>query len=98
MTRTHHNINTVGFDCTLDCVYYKYHNALHASRKRKKANCHGCKRFQASSIPAPPVGNLPKERSDGNIPFDVIGLDFAGPIIYKGKRRQDCKGYIILYT
>ena len=30
--------------------------------KRVRKNCSGCKRFQISSLPAPPDGNLPRER------------------------------------
>ncbi len=66
--------------------------------KKVRKRCHGCKRFQVASLPAPPQGNLPKERSEGTIPFNIIGVDYAGPIIYKGKGKVEHKGYIILYT
>ena len=66
--------------------------------KRVRKECHGCKRFQVTSLPAPPQGNLPKERSEGTIPFNVIGVDYAGPIVYRGKGKVEHKGYIILYT
>lgn len=69
---------------------------LRSITKRIRKDCHGCKRFQATAAPAPPPGNLPRERSEGNMPFDVVGVDFAGPIKTKGK--SDGKAFIILYT
>ena len=66
--------------------------------KRVQKECHGCKRFQVASLPAPPQDNLPKERSEGTIPFDIIGVYYAGPIVYKGKGKVERKGYIIIYT
>eukprot|EP00794_Sanderia_malayensis_P013528 gene13528-biopygen10795 len=66
--------------------------------KRIRKSCHGCKRFQVTAVPIPPQGNLPRERTEGSIPFDVIGVDFAGPIKIKTKGKADGKAYIILYT
>ena len=43
-------------------------------------SCHGCKKFQA--VANPPPGNLPQDRTEGNIPFQVIGVDYAGSILY----------------
>ena len=60
--------------------------------------CYGCKRFQAVAHVHPPVGNLPKDRTEGSVPFQVIGVDFAGPIAYRTKGNKDGKTYIILFT
>ena len=38
----------------------------------------GCKQFQAMATPPP--GLLPIDRTEGSTPFEVIGVDFAGPI------------------
>jgi hypothetical protein len=40
-------------------------------------------------MPAPSQGNLPKERTEGEIPFEVTGVDYAGPIYYKGNGGAD---------
>lgn len=61
-------------------------------------NCWGCKRFHAVPLRAPPTGNLPVERTQGTTPFNVIGVDFAGPIKYKGEGKTEEKAYIILYS
>ena len=44
------------------------------------------------------MGNLPRERSEGSMPFNVVKLDFAGLNLYRGKGKVENKGYIILYT
>ena len=59
--------------------------------------CNGCKRFQVKPLPNPPVGNLPKDRTMGEIPFQTIGVDYAGPIKYRHKKSEK-KAYILLYS
>ncbi|KAK3725256.1 hypothetical protein QZH41_001288 [Actinostola sp. cb2023] len=61
-------------------------------------NCHGCKRFQAIALSSPPTGNLPTDRTGGSTPFQVVGVDYAGPIIYKLKNGKEGKAYILLYA
>ena len=45
-------------------------------------NCHTFKRFRAIAVPCPPIGNLPRDRTEGNTAFQVVGVDYAGPIKY----------------
>ena len=59
--------------------------------------CNRCKRFQVKPLPSPPVGNLPKDRTSGEVPFQTIGVDYAGPIKYRHKRLEK-KAYILLYS
>ena len=66
--------------------------------KKVIRKCYGCKRFQAAAFANPPTGNLPRERTEGSIPFQVIGVDFAGPICCKQTAKSEGKAYIILYT
>ena len=60
--------------------------------------CHGCKRFQARAAANPPPGNLPVDRTQGSRPFQVIGVDYAGPIKYKKCGKVEGKAYIVLYA
>eukprot|EP00794_Sanderia_malayensis_P006269 gene6269-6990_t len=39
-----------------------------------------------------------KVRSEGRIPFEIVGVDYAGPLLYKNKNRADLKAYSILYS
>ena len=66
--------------------------------KRVIRNCFGCKRFQVKPFATPPQGQLPIDRTTGSRPFQVIGTDFAGPIIYHAKNKRKKKSYILLFT
>ena len=59
--------------------------------------CHGCNRFQAIACLPPRVGNLPRDRMVGDKVFQVIGIDYAGPVIYSQRRNKDGKVYVLLY-
>ena len=56
--------------------------------KRVIRNCFGCKRFQVKPFVIPPQGQLPIDRTTGSRPFQVIGTDFAGPIMYHAKNKK----------
>ena len=49
--------------------------------KRIIRNCYGCKRYHIKPYDTPPSGQLTKDRATGIRAFQVIGLDFAGPIM-----------------
>ena len=61
-------------------------------------SCWGCKRFRAIPAQSPPPGLLPRERTEGNTPFNVIGVDFAGPVKYLQKPKREQKAYVVLYS
>ena len=64
---------------------------LRSMVKRIRKNCYGCKRFQVKPAPTPPPGSLPRERTEGNMPFTVIGVDFARPIKCKSRGKSEIK-------
>eukprot|EP00794_Sanderia_malayensis_P019668 gene19668-21615_t len=66
--------------------------------KRIRSNCHGCKKFQAKAYHQPTAGLLPKDRTEGSRSFEVIGMDFAGPITYKVRANTEGKAYILLFA
>lgn len=66
--------------------------------KRVLRNCSGWKRFRAVAFTNPPPAPLPRERSEGDIPFNVIGVDFAGPLKYRNCRNEMRKACVVLYT
>jgi len=51
--------------------------------KRVGKNCHGCPRFQVQACSSPPQGNLPKDRKEGQTPFQGVGVNYAGPLKYR---------------
>ena len=60
--------------------------------------CYGCKLFQITAFANPPQGNLPRDRTEGNSPFQVVGVDYAGPIKYRTGKNREGKAYIVLYA
>ena len=52
---------------------------LRSLTKRIIKRCYGSKRHQASAFAKPPPGNLPRNRTEGSWPFQVVGIDYAGP-------------------
>ena len=66
--------------------------------KRVIKSCTGCKRFLARALASPPPGLLPKERTQGTTAFEVVGVDFAGPIRYRRKKTQEGKSYLVLFA
>ena len=56
------------------------------------------KKFQANAFGSPPPGNLPIDRTMGSIPFQVLDLDYAGPILCRHNKKRNCKAYILLFA
>ena len=66
--------------------------------KRIVKSCHGCRRFQAQAFSSPPQGGLPKDRTEGQTPFRVVGVDYAGPLKYRKNAKTEGKAYVLLYA
>ena len=66
--------------------------------KKVHKNCQGCKGFQTSAYAAPPPGNLLTTRTQGTNPYQVIGVDYAGPIRYRVSKQREGKAYVLLYA
>ena len=47
---------------------------------------------------SPTPGKLPKDRTEGTSPFQVVGVDYAGPIKFRKSGKQEGKAYIVLYA
>ncbi|PFX28395.1 Pro-Pol polyprotein [Stylophora pistillata] len=66
--------------------------------KRVVKACNGCKRFRATAFAATPPGQPPRDRTEGKTAFQVVRVDFAGPLKYRKGRNQEGKVYIALYA
>ena len=66
--------------------------------KKVRGSCHRCKRFQALAYAAPPPGNLQPTRTQGTSPYQVIEVDYAGPLRYRVTKQREGKAYILLYS
>ena len=54
-------------------------------------NCRTCKKYQATSYPEPKPIPLTKDRAEEFFPFQVIGIDYAGPIFLSFKDQERFK-------
>ena len=66
--------------------------------KKLIRGCYGCKKLQVAAFSNPPRASLPTDRTEGSVPFKVLGVDFAGPIAYKLSPKNDGKAYILLFA
>ena len=60
--------------------------------------CNGCKRFHTSAFATPPLEQLPRNRTEGKNAFQVIGVDFVGPLKYRKQKNKEGKAYITLHA
>ena len=62
-------------------------------------NCNICKVYSTKPYGVPSTSALPEYRTEGNRPFEVTRVDFAGPFVYKvGKKEEGGKCYVIIFT
>ena len=66
--------------------------------KKIVKSCHGCRRLRVQAYTSPSPGNLLRNRTEGQTPFQVIGVDFAGPLRYQKKPKTQGKTHILLYA
>lgn len=66
--------------------------------KSVRSECYGCRRFTATLINAPAPGPLPEDRTGVGAAFEVVGVDFAGPIRYKQSKKNEKKAYLTIFT
>ena len=93
--KTHHG----GVILTMTAVRDQYWIPnLRQLTKRIIKNCYGYKRYHIKAYNAPPPGQLTQDRTIGITAFQVIGLDFSGPIMYKKGSSKQNKSYILLFT
>ena len=69
---------------------------LRARVKKTIKRCNVCKVFSTSLYEAPPTSALLEYRTEGSRPFEVTGVDFAGP--YRVGKEELGKYSIIIFT
>ena len=60
-------------------------------------SCPGRKKYRSIPLQAPAQANLPEFWTTPGRPFQVTGVDFVGPIIYRRKKKMKSKCYVV-YT
>jgi len=71
---------------------------LRAKVKKVIKKCNVCKVFSAKPYGVPSTSALPEYRTEGSRPFEVTGVDFAGPLRYNVGKKEEEKCYVIIFT
>ena len=66
--------------------------------KKVRGDCWGCKRFRVRAATVPVPGLLPKDRTNPGTAFEVVGIDFAGPVKYKKTAKTEGKAYLAIFA
>ena len=66
--------------------------------KKTIRNCNVCKVLSAKPFGPPIISALPRFRTEGSRPFEVTGIDFAGPLHYKIGKGEQGKCYVLIFT
>ena len=61
---------------------------LRARVKKTIKRCNVCKVFSTRPYEAPLTSALPEYRTEGSKPFEVTGVDFAGPLSYRVSKEE----------
>jgi len=92
--RVHHN----KLRCTLAELRSRYWVPSGRQQVKKVVNrCQRCRWLEGKSFAAPPPPPLPQFRVIEGKPFQIVGVDFAGPLFIKEKHEMK-KVYIALFT
>ena len=99
IVNTHNKIKHFGIANTMAALREHWWIPQLRSKVKKLINkCNVCKLYSTKPYGTPVTGNLPSFRTEPSNPFDVTGVDFAGPLRYKIDNKEDGKCYIIIFT
>ena len=71
---------------------------LRALVKKVRVECWGCKRFRARAVTSPVPGLLPNDRTNPGAAFEVVCIDFAGPVSYRKSAKSEGKAYLAIFA
>ena len=71
---------------------------LRALVKKVCLGCWGCKRFRAKAVTSPVPGLLLNDRTNLEAAFEVVGIDFAGPVRYRKSVKSEGKAYLAIFA
>ena len=98
--KSHENVKHLKLEATLNDVRTRFW--IVQGRRVVRSilrNCTTCNKLNSRPLLPPPSPDLPAYRVSFDVPFEVTGVDFAGPLYTKNvneKRSKKC--YILLFT
>ena len=99
IVHTHNQVMHLGTANTMASVRENWWiPKLRAKVKKVIKKCNVCKVFSTRPYGVPSTSALPEYRTEGSRPFEVTGVDFAGPFSYKVGKKEQGKCYLIIFT
>ena len=71
---------------------------LRSKVKKAIKKCNVCKIYSAKPYGPPATLQLPEFRTEAGRPFEVTGVDFAGPLVHKIRKKEEGKCYVLIFT
>ena len=71
---------------------------LRSKVKKVIKRCAVCKLYSTKPYGATTTSNMPNFRTDEGKPFEVTGVDFAGPLKFKINKKEEEKCYVLVFT
>ena len=71
---------------------------LRSKVKKAIKKCNVCKIYSAKPYGPPATSQLPEFRTEAGRPFEVTGVDFAGPLVHKITKKEEGKCYVLIFT
>jgi hypothetical protein len=95
----HHQIMHLGVSNTMAALRETWWiPRLREKVKKVISKCNVCKLYSAKPFEAQTTAKLPRFRTEGDRPFEVTGVDFAGPLQYKIAKNENGKCYVLIFT
>ena len=96
----HENIMHLGVANTMAMIRDNWWIPHLRSKVKKVDNrCNNCKVFSTKPFGATTTAQLPEFRTnESRRPFEVTGVDFAGPLICKLKKNEVDNCYVVIFT
>lgn len=99
IAHTHEQILHLGVSSTMAAIRETWWIPRLREKVKKTINkCNVCKVFAAKPFEAPTTSPMPEFRTEESKPFQVTGVDFAGPLHYKISKTEEGKCYVLIFT
>ena len=96
---THNEISHFGIANTMAALRENWWiPRLRSKVKRIINECNVCKAYRVKPYGRTATAELPTFRIESGRPFEITGVDFAGPLTYKLTKKEEGKCYILIFT
>lgn len=99
ITHTHNQIMHFGVANTMASLRETWWiPQLRSKVKKVIKNCNVCKLYSTKPYGATSTSTMPEFRTETSKPFEITGVDFAGPLRYKIDKKKEGKCYVLIFA